>query len=153
MRKIPPITNIGLREGDKISNINDFFEGKYSFKFSNDSIQKLLLIFFSKDCHACIMDIPNWKRIMDKSEKRIKVLGISLSNEKDTNEFIKKNAINFDVIIDDNFIIANNFQIRSIPTKILINVDNIIEFIQIGASPKSSNNNLLRIISNKEEKK
>ena len=139
--------NIGLRVGDKIANLNNFFEGKLTYKISNNSEQKLLLIFFSQDCHACLMDISNWEKILDKIEGRIKLVGISLGKEKETNEFVKKNNINFDVIIDDNLSIAKNFQIRSIPAKILINMDNVIEFIQIGTGSKSSNDKLMQIIS------
>jgi len=141
----------GLRVGDKIANISDFFESKLSFKFNNDSALELLLIFFSHDCPACLKGISNWKEILAKSEKRIKPIGISLSNESETTDFLKNNNINFDIIIDDNSIITDNFQIRSVPAKILLNMDNVIEFIQIGAGSKRSNDELMQIISNRKE--
>lgn len=79
--------SIGLRVGDKIANLNDFFENKLPSNIYDDSAQKLLLIFFSHDCSACLMDISNWEKIWDKSEGRIKIIGVSLSNEKKPNNF------------------------------------------------------------------
>jgi len=128
---------IGLSVGDKISNLNEFLDGKFSLNLPKKQNNSIVLIFFSNKCPACVSDVKEWQKIT-LTNNNVKVLGISLSDMNETNNFININNIDFDVIIDHEKKIAKNFGVISLPTKIFINKNKIIEYIYIGSGSKKN---------------
>ena len=95
------MTSIGISVGDKISSLKEFFEGNDILNRSINAKQKMLLIFFSKNCSACILDVPIWNNLCSKYKSNVRIIGISLSSEEDTDFFIHKYNLEFEVFIDE----------------------------------------------------
>ncbi len=143
----PHFAKVGIKTGQKIQNFQGVTLNGNGLKLSDIKEEKVLLIFFSTQCPACTLDIKLWKRINNINSKDIKIIGISISAQEETKQFILNNGLNFEVINDDKKLISKKLKIPSIPTKVLVGRDRIIQFFSIGSGDNKKNEILLNKIS------
>lgn len=94
--------------------------------------QNVLLVFWASWCPPCMREIPDLIEIENKySDKGLKILAVNvtasdrLGKVKST---IKKKKINYTVLLDQTGDIATTYQVRGIPTNIVVDKDGIIKY-------------------------
>jgi peroxiredoxin len=97
---------------------------------SDYSGRNIILIFFSTDCPGCVMDIPNWKRLLSFRDDSLDVLGISKSTLEKTQEFLSYYALDFEVAIDENELINEIYKCHETPQKVLIGKNGKVEMVE-----------------------
>ncbi len=87
----------------------------------------ILLDFWSYSCVACIQNLPEIKKLEEQFGSKLTVIGVhsgKFENEKDP-VAIKKAVIRYDIsypVIDDSDLkIWNSFEVKALPTLVLIN--------------------------------
>ncbi len=91
--------------------------------FSSAQVAPLTLIdFFYIGCIPCLHTFPQVQRIYDKFKNKVHVYAVNPINKNDElmADFIKRNSIKYDVLIDENKTVANKFKISGYPTLFLI---------------------------------
>lgn len=94
--------------------------------------QNVLLVFWASWCPPCMREIPDLIEIENKySDKGLKILAVNvttsdrLSKVKST---IKQKKINYTVLLDQTGEIATTYQVRGIPTNIIVDKEGVIKY-------------------------
>lgn len=104
----------------------------------------LLLIFFSPECPACQVDIPNWKSLIALESDTLHVLGITEADSEETESFMSSYALDFEVVIDQEGGVKQIYMCESVPQKILIDQDGRVDYVEVGAVPRTETGQLER---------
>ena len=85
--------------------------------------EPILLVFFATWCPPCRKEVPELIHLNDKyGSQGLKLIATSVDNSANVlNSFIKKHSINYTVWHDSNREGSTAYQVRGIPTNILIN--------------------------------
>jgi peroxiredoxin len=112
-------------EGKKV-NLTDF-KGKV-----------IILDFFASWCPPCRMEIPDFVELQKAyGPDKFTMVGVSLTDARDTKDFAAKSGINYPVLIDDGKASAVYGPIRSIPTTFILDKDFKVVKMYIGYQPKN----------------
>ena len=106
----------------------------------------LILIFFSNECPGCLMDIPNWKRLVALENDTIQVLGITDADREHILNFIDSYVLDFDVLLDPAGELKEMYKCGGIPQKILINSKGKVAGVETGAYPHDKIGKLEKIL-------
>ena len=93
-----------------------------NFSTSNDKI--ILLNFWATWCPPCIKEIPDLQKLKKEFGSAIEILFISVDSnfEEAVPKFLKKNKLlNLRVFNDQKLIISKKFNIKIMPTTVIIN--------------------------------
>jgi thiol-disulfide isomerase/thioredoxin len=100
----------------------------------------ILLDFWSYSCVSCIQTLPEIKKLEDQFGSKLTVIGVhsgQFANEKDL-AAIKKAVLRYDisypVINDSDLKIWNSFEVKALPTLILINTHGKVVQTYVGES-------------------
>ncbi len=96
IKKIKNKTTLTTIDGEKIS----IAKTEKGFKFSNAQNELVLVSFFATWCPPCKAEIPHLNNLQEKYKGKIKIIGILIESNKDSDElnsFINKYAINYTV--------------------------------------------------------
>ncbi len=108
---------------------------------------KYLVIYFSTTCKACIEDAETWMDLYEYlGKKNISMFGICQGEPDIVNEFIIKNKLKFPVAPDPTNVLLKKFGIHSLPSKSMIDEDNIVLFYSRGASGERDLKELKKIV-------
>jgi len=90
----------------------------------------VLLVFFATWCPPCRKEVPELIKLNDEfKDKGLKIVATSLDNSvRVLPGFIKKNGINYTVWHDGEKAGATAYEVKGIPTNILIDSDGTIQF-------------------------
>ena len=110
---------------------------------SNDTLRGKVVVldFWATWCPSCLEALPSFqdlhKRYLDKSD----VIFVSVSgddNEARWKNFIQKNRMEWTQYIDMNRRVSDSFNVRAIPTYVVLDRDGVIRFHQTGYDPSST---------------
>ncbi len=107
---------------------------------SSFSKKVVLLNFWATWCPPCLDEIPSLQSLYDDYQsKGLEVIGVNLDegNPEAVNRFVKKNRINFPVLVGDEEITVAFGGIRGIPTTFLIDREGKIVRKYVGEQDKS----------------
>lgn len=122
--KVPPLVGIDQK-------------GK-EFKVEYPSSQKTILFWFSADCPSCEYNLEFWKEIYQKhSSAKLRFFGVTNSEEKKTEDFIKKFQLEFPVLILSDFSFLDKYRVEAIPQTMLIDTNGMVQKVWPG--PLSEN--------------
>ena len=80
-----------------------------------------LLFIFTTQCDACIDNLYNWRQIADGyKNSNLNIVGVSLDDLQETDEFVFFNEITFPVYIHPDSIFQREFNIRATPQTIAV---------------------------------
>jgi len=115
------------------------------FKLSSQRGDPVIIFFGTTWCPACRNEMPHYKSLYDKyASSGMKFLYIDI-NESPTRvaRFAKENLFPYQVLVDTDGSVANNYSIIGVPTIILVNKEGTI----IGSSHRTSDLPLHRLFS------
>ena len=111
-------------------------EGK-TVKLSDFKGKVIILDFFASWCPPCRKGIPEFVELQKAyGEGGFTMVGVSLTDARDTKDFAEKSGINYPVLVDDEKASAVYGPIRSIPTTFVIDRDFKIVKMYIGYQAK-----------------
>lgn len=95
------------------------------FNLSDLPTHQAVLIFFDVNCSYCTKDIPLWLEMYEQSKTRdVTILGITTgANREDVSEYVRKNNLQFPVLLDQRQELFTQLKISATPTKILCSSD------------------------------
>jgi peroxiredoxin len=99
-----------------------------TWRLSDQKGKVVLLDFTTTWCPWCVKDIPNLKKISEKFKNQkfeFAAIYINESQQK-VASFIQKKDIRYRVLLDPNGAIARQYQVRGVPTKVVVDKDGTI---------------------------
>ncbi len=92
--------------------------------------------FWATWCPPCRAEMPAMQRVFrDYEDRGLIVLAVNSINQNSLNavgEFIEQYGLTFPILLDDQGVVANEYQIRSLPTTFFIDSKGVIREIVIG---------------------
>jgi peroxiredoxin len=84
----------------------------------------VVIDFWGPNCGACIAELPSLKKIYAAlNEYGFEIIGVSVSDSESLKNFLDSKPIPWKNIADEAFGRVNEFNIKALPTKLLINRD------------------------------
>lgn len=111
----------------------EWFNTTRSLKTSDLKNRIILLNFWNNDCVDCEYTLLKIKRLERQYGSKLTVIGVHSGNAADKNESqeiiksILKNNITYPVVNDFNLKISNDFEVKNLPSLVLINTHGAIE--------------------------
>ena len=96
--------------------------------FAKDKVT--LLVFGATWCPACRHEVPILKEYYnDLKDDGLKILSIDIQeSKKKVNSFVKKNRINYPVVLDSNAEAARLYKVVGIPLNIILDKNGVIRY-------------------------
>lgn len=96
--------------------------------------KKVFLNFWATWCHPCKAEMPEMEKLYQETkDSDLVILAVNLDEEKNTvQKFINSNKYNFPVLLDTGNIVADKYEIISIPTSFFIDKEGNIDYKHIG---------------------
>ena len=117
------------------------------FNMKESAGSKILLIFFSTRCPACLEDIDNWQYLqLICQENDTKMVGIAFGKKQQVRKFAEVYDLSFDIIADSVGSISGLYKVGTIPQKLLINERSCIEHVSFGMSDESDISFMLQLV-------
>lgn len=97
--------------------------------------KKVFLNFWATWCPPCKAEMPDIEKLYQETkDSDLVILAVNLGESKDlVSSFLEKNKYNFPVLLDTTQNVAEDYQIRSIPTSYFIDEEGYIRAAKIGA--------------------
>ncbi|MCD6452746.1 MAG: TlpA family protein disulfide reductase [Dehalococcoidales bacterium] len=107
---------------------------------SDFSGQPILINFWGTGCPPCISEMPSLQQVYEDTQgKELVMLAIHVGgNPTSVRQFMEEYNLSLPVLIDAKGTIAQQYNIRGIPTTFLIDKNGIIQEKLIGAFPNSA---------------
>jgi len=119
---IAPTFNLKLTRS---SSTSDFTLSEYQ------GIKPVYLIFWATWCPNCKEEIPDLKTLHEKYNNKIEILAINVGindSIRRVNRYIKKYKLTYNVAFDHDAEIAGLYNVRGIPTQIIIDINGIVRY-------------------------
>jgi len=97
----------------------------------------VLAVFFKISCPTCQYALPYFERIYKTYGKgKLRIIGISQNERKDTADFMKKYGLTFPMLLDDTkaFPASNSYGLTNVPSVFWISEGGEIEVSSVGWS-------------------
>lgn len=124
-------TNTGIETGQKAPSFTlSTVDGKELDLESFGRDKSLLLVFGATWCPHCRHEVPLLKEYYNEfKDKGLEVLGIDIQeSKKKVGSFVKKNQINYPVVLDTNAEVARLYKVVGIPLNIILDKNGIIKY-------------------------
>ncbi len=95
----------------------------------------VVLAFFKVSCPTCQYTFPFLERLHKAyAGKRVKLVGVSQNDAKDTAAFAKEFGVTFPIVLDDTskYPVSNAYGLTNVPTMFWIDADGEIEISSVG---------------------
>ncbi|WP_102401558.1 peroxiredoxin family protein [Haloimpatiens massiliensis] len=124
-------TSDKYKEENKVQESTDYYkstdftlkniEGK-TVKLSDFKGKKVFLNFWATWCEPCRSEIPDMIKLQNEiKDSNIVILAINIGESKNkVEDFVKKNNMNFTVLLDEEQKVASKYSVSGIPTTYLI---------------------------------
>ncbi|MFG6113568.1 redoxin domain-containing protein [Halobacillus sp. MO56] len=126
---------VGLEKGQKAPDFElKTMEGE-TVKLSDYRGKKVMLNFWATWCPPCRAEMPDMQKFYENED--IEILAINLtqteSSRDDVGKFVDEFGLTFPVLMDENIAVANQYQIKPIPTSYFIDSKGYIQYVALGA--------------------
>ena len=97
----------------------------------------VLLDFWATWCGPCRQVMPALDRVSkDYASKGVRYLAVNLREEPDKiNAFLKQAGLKLEVPLDKDGKVAGSYNVRGIPTMVIVDKEGIVREVHVGASP------------------
>lgn len=99
--------------------------------------QKKIIVFWATWCPACKTELDRLNKMIQNKELKIdQLLAISVSEEIDiVQKTVKERGYLFEVALDSNGQVSNLYQVSGLPTLVLVDANQIVQWMTTGISP------------------
>ncbi|MDA8745335.1 redoxin domain-containing protein [Rubripirellula amarantea] len=100
----------------------------------------VVLDFWSTWCEPCLTALPIIKKVADRySDKGVVFLAVNTGEEtEEVREFLRKERLSMNVLLDENGKIADGYLVESIPQTVVIGKDGLVESVHLGFADEES---------------
>lgn len=108
--------------------------------------KKVLINFWATWCPYCVQEMPDLNKLyVENKNNDLVVLAVDIGETKETvNDYIKDKNYEFEVLLDKDGKVANQYMVRGIPTSYLIDKDGKIKNIQMNMMKYDQMNELIK---------
>lgn len=100
------------------------------FNIQSNQDQPILLHFWSTWCSICKMEEDGIAAISE--DHKVITIAMQSGNDQDIKDYLKKQGINFPVIVDEYGEVAKRFGVRVVPTSFVVDSQGNIDFTEVG---------------------
>ncbi len=112
-------------------------EGR-EFNLKDNKGRVVLIDFWASWCSPCKKELPSIERMYNKfKDKGVVIVGVNDEPVTTIRAFVKNNGYSFPTLVDEGSKVSQLYQVRSIPTVIVIDKDGIISTHFIGGRTES----------------
>ncbi|MFB7140763.1 MULTISPECIES: TlpA disulfide reductase family protein [unclassified Bacillus (in: firmicutes)] len=145
---IASIQKLGVQVGQQAPDIQLMTLDEKKVNLSSFKGKKVILNFWATWCPPCQDEIPALEKF-HQAHKDIEMIGVAdyIGEKKDLNfikNFVSKNSMNYNILIDENGDNFRKYGVISIPTTYFINANGEIVFKQIGPVTEKQLNTFLK---------
>lgn len=136
-----------LQIGKQISGID--LVDIYGKKFTSQNLRgkATIINFWATWCPPCREEMPLLLEISVKYSDRLQIFAINNGESKElVIDYVRKNGINFPVLLDEKSVIAKKFRIYNLPASYFVDSQGILRSIRVGALTKTNINEYLQTI-------
>ena len=119
-------------DGDKFKPFNFRDTNNQKIK-AEDLVGKVIVLnFWFINCPPCRQEIPDLNELVEKYKgKDVFFIGLALDSWSDIDEFVKKTPFNYHIFPEARYV-ANNYNVTSYPTHVVIDKSNKVIFQTTG---------------------
>lgn len=136
-----------LRKGDAVPRLKLISLESNEVSFEGFGGKRLALLFFSVDCPHCQKEILNFERLQKLFAEKITFLGVSLSERKKTEGYLRSHGLTVETLLDEKGEAGRAFGIDEIPALFLVGEGLNVEHREIGEGTLASRVKLLTAFS------
>ena len=86
--------------------------------------KKAVLEFWATECYYCVKSIPDIEEFYKENKDKVALLAISIKeSEEKLKSFVRKKKISYPVALDSDGSIAKLYNVRGVPTVIVVDKD------------------------------
>jgi cytochrome c biogenesis protein CcmG/thiol:disulfide interchange protein DsbE len=105
-------------------------------KLSDLRGQAVLINLWATWCPPCREEMPTLEKMYNEyKDQGFVVLGVNMTHQDDTQAvglFVEKYGLTFPILLDETGVVANTYQMKSLPSSFFINRDGIVAEVVIG---------------------
>ncbi|GGC94499.1 thiol:disulfide interchange protein tlpA [Thalassobacillus devorans] len=126
---------VGLQKGQKAPDFElQTMEGE-TVKLSDYRGQKVMINFWATWCPPCRAEMPDMQKFYENED--IEILAVNLtqteSDASDVTEFVDDFGLTFPILMDEKIAVANQYEIKPIPTSYFVDSEGYIQYVALGA--------------------
>jgi cytochrome c biogenesis protein CcmG/thiol:disulfide interchange protein DsbE len=109
-------------------------DGK-TIKLSDLRGQAVIINIWATWCPPCRAEMPALQKVYEEHRETVEILAINATYQDSLDtvqEFARANNLSLPILLDENGIVAESYQLRSLPTSFFIDPDGIIQEVVIG---------------------
>ena len=97
-----------------------------------------VLVFYKASCPTCQLTFPYLEKIHEERGSQVRIIAVSQDDAAETEEFIERFGIRFDVVLDEYpYDASNAFGIENVPAIFVIGQDRRIQLSDYGFSKET----------------
>lgn len=125
----------GLEKGEMAPNFElEKMDGE-KVKLSDFRGEKVMLNFWATWCPPCRAEVPDMQKLHEN--KDVTILAVNLLGQESgidpVEEFLEDYGVTFNVLLDDDLVVAETYGIQPVPTTYMIDTEGVIQNMAFGA--------------------
>src|SRR5690625_2220343 len=125
----------GLEKGEMAPNFElEKMDGE-KVKLSDFRGEKVMLNFWATWCPPCRAEVPDMQKLHEN--KDVTILAVNLLGQESgidpVEEFLEDYGVTFNVLLDEDLVVAETYGIQPVPTTYMIDTEGVIQNMAFGA--------------------
>lgn len=125
----------GLEKGEMAPNFElEKMDGE-KVKLSDYRGEKVMLNFWATWCPPCRAEVPDMQKLHEN--KDVTILAVNLLGQESgidpVEEFLEDYGVTFNVLLDEDLVVAETYGIQPVPTTYMIDTEGVIQNMAFGA--------------------
>ena len=115
---------------ENLPDISTILSNGELFSTQDFADKPVLIHFWATWCPTCKLEAANIQAIAD--EYNVLTIAVKSGSDKKINTYLDNNALNYNVINDEQCLLAEDFLVQAYPTTFIYNKDNKLSFTEVG---------------------